>query len=113
MARGSPGAPRSVSSAAPDWRRSAGPLAAKPTDDLEILAAPTGASITVARALDSGALAEAAPNATFRLWRDPDALRAGIVSGRTLLFSTPTNLPANLANRGLPIKLLCVLGRAT
>ena len=89
----------------------AGPLAAKPIANLEILAAPTGASITVARALDSGGLAEAAPNATFRLWRDPDALRAGIVSGRTLLFSTPTNLPANLANRGLPIKLLCVLGQ--
>jgi NitT/TauT family transport system substrate-binding protein len=88
-----------------------GALAAHPIPNLEILAAPTGASITLARAWESGALAQAAPNATFRLWRDPDALRAGLVSGNTLLFSTPTNLPANLANRGLPIKLLCLLGQ--
>jgi NitT/TauT family transport system substrate-binding protein len=88
-----------------------GPLSARPVENLEILAAPTGASIVLARALDSGALATVAPGTTLRLWRDPDALRAGLVSGRTLLFSTPTNLPANLANRGLPIKLLCVLGQ--
>lgn len=86
-------------------------LAARPVENMEILAAPTGASIILARAVDSGALAQSAPNASFRLWRDPDALRAGLVSGKTLLFSTPTNLPANLANRGLPIKLLCLLGQ--
>ena len=88
-----------------------GRLAASPVADLNILAAPTGASITLARALDSGALAQSAPNATFNLWRDPDMLRAGIVSGQTKLFSTPTHLPANLANRGMPIKLLCLIGQ--
>ncbi len=88
-----------------------GMAAARPLENLEILAAPTGASITLARALDSGALAKAAPGAAFRVWRDPDELRAGLVSGHTLLFTTPTNLPANLANRGMPIKLLCTLGQ--
>ena len=88
-----------------------GLLAARPLENLEILAAPTGASITLARALDSGALSQAAPGATFRLWRDPDELRASLVSGHTLLFTAPTNLPANLANRGMPIKLLCTLGQ--
>ena len=83
---------------------------ARPVEGLEILAAPTGASITLARVVDSGALATAAPNASFRLWRDNDELRAGVVSGRTRLFSTPTHVPANLANRGLPIRLLCLLG---
>lgn len=38
-------------------------------------------------------------------------MRAGVASGRTRLFSTPTHLPANLANRGLPIKLLGLLGQ--
>jgi NitT/TauT family transport system substrate-binding protein len=89
----------------------AGRLAAGPVEGLEILGAPTGASISLARTVDAGLLAAAAPNATFRLWHDPDELRAGIVSGRTRLFSTPTHLPANLANRGLPITLLCLLGQ--
>ncbi len=88
----------------------AGRLSARSVENLEILGAPTGASITLARVVDAGMLA-AAPNATFRLWRDPDQLRAGVASGRTRLFSTPTNLPANLANRSLPIKLLCLLGQ--
>ncbi|MEI2735679.1 MAG: ABC transporter substrate-binding protein [Rhodoblastus sp.] len=84
--------------------------AAKPRDGLEVLLAPTGASISLARVLSSGGLDAAAPRATFRTWMDADELRAGIVSGRTLLFSTPTHVPANLVNRGMPLKLLCLIG---
>ncbi|WP_315700736.1 MULTISPECIES: ABC transporter substrate-binding protein [unclassified Bradyrhizobium] len=83
---------------------------AKVVPGLEILGAPTGATITLVRALASGALSSAAPEATFRLWRDTDDLRAAVVSGHTKLFSTPTHVPANLANRGMPLKLLCLLG---
>jgi NitT/TauT family transport system substrate-binding protein len=79
-------------------------------EGLEILLAPTGASICLARAVDSGALGASLPGATIRPWREPDELRAGIVSGRTLLFSTPTHVPANLANRGMPLRLACLLG---
>ena len=82
----------------------------KPADGLEILGAPTGATIALVRSLVSGSLSEAAPDASFRLWRDTDDLRAAIVSGKTKLFSTPTHVPANLANRGMPLKLLCLLG---
>jgi NitT/TauT family transport system substrate-binding protein len=82
----------------------------KPLPGLELLGAPTGATIALVRALASGALAPAAPDATFRLWRDTDDLRAAIVSGHTKLFSTPTHVPANLANRGMPLKLLCLIG---
>lgn len=83
---------------------------AKPITGLEILGAPTGATIALIRSVASGALAEAAPEASFRLWRDTDDLRAAIVSGKTKLFSTPTHVPANLANRGMPLRLLCLLG---
>jgi NitT/TauT family transport system substrate-binding protein len=83
---------------------------AKPIPGLEVLGAPTGATIALVRALASGALSAGAPDATFRLWRDTDDLRAAIVSGHTKLFSTPTHVPANLANRGMPLKLLCLLG---
>jgi NitT/TauT family transport system substrate-binding protein len=83
---------------------------AKPIPDIEIMAAPTTASIVVARLLDSGALASVLPNASLHLWHDPDELRAATVAKRALLFTTPTPVPANLANRGLPLKLLALLG---
>jgi NitT/TauT family transport system substrate-binding protein len=82
----------------------------KPLTSLEILGAPTGATIALVRSVTSGALDAAAPGVSFRLWRDTDDLRAGIVSGNSKLFSTPTHVPANLANRGMPLKLLCLLG---
>lgn len=85
-----------------------GALAA-PARGLEILGAPNGSTIVLLRLLQSGALDAVAPDATFRLWRDTDELRAAIVSGRTSLFTTPTHVPANLANRGLPLKLFAIL----
>lgn len=85
-------------------------LRAAPLAHSEILAAPTTASIVLARLLDAGNLAPVLPDANFQLWHDPDELRAAIVAKRTKLFSTPTPVPANLANRGLPVKLLAVLG---
>jgi NitT/TauT family transport system substrate-binding protein len=73
---------------------------------LEFLAAPTTASILAARLVQTGALS----NAELRLWRDPDQLRAAVISHRCRLFTTPTHLPANLANRGVPIKLVAIIG---
>lgn len=92
-----------------------GPLASRrgvaaPVQGLEILGAPNGSTIVLVDLIDKGGLAAAAPGATFRLWRTTDDLRAGIVSGRTKLFSTPSHVPANLAARGMPIKMLCLLG---
>jgi len=85
------------------------PAQAAPIEGLDILGAPMLASVLMVRLLESGGLNSAAPGASFRLWRDTDELRAGIVSGRTKLFTTPTHVPANLANRGLPLKLLCLI----
>ena len=82
---------------------------AAPAPGLEILGAPNASSIIVVRLLDSGGLAEASPGATFRLWRDADELRAGLVSGRSRLITTPSHVPANLINRGLPMRLLAII----
>jgi NitT/TauT family transport system substrate-binding protein len=76
---------------------------------LEILGAPNASTILLVRLLQSGGLDAVAPGASFRLWRDTDELRAGIVSGRSRLFTTPTHVPANLANRGVPLKLLAII----
>jgi len=83
---------------------------AVPVQGMEILGAPNGSTIVLADLIDGGGLASAAPGASFRLWRTTDDLRAGIVSGRTRLFSTPSHVPANLSARGLPLKMLCLLG---
>ena len=80
-----------------------------PASGLEILGAPNASTIVLVRLLESGGLAEAAPGATFRLWRDTDELRAGLVSGRSRLITTPSHVPANLANRGLPMRLLAII----
>lgn len=82
---------------------------ARPAVGLDVLGAPNASTIVLVRLMQTAAFADQAPAASFRLWRDTDDLRAGIVSGRTLLFTTPTHVPANLANRGLPIKLLAIL----
>ena len=84
--------------------------AAKPADGLSVLLAPTGASVSVARAFDSGDLNPVAPNATLKPWRSNDELRAALVTGQVKLFSSPTHVPANLYNRGLPLRLLGLLG---
>ena len=83
---------------------------AAPQAGLEILGAPNGSTIVLVDLLESGALAASAPGATFRTWRTTDDLRAGIVSGRTKLFTTPSHVPANLVARGMPLKMLCLLG---
>lgn len=82
---------------------------AAPLEGLEVLGAPNASTIVLVRLMQTAPFTQQAPGARFRLWRDTDDLRAGVVSGRTRLFTTPTHVPANLANRGLPIKLLCVL----
>lgn len=77
-----------------------------------VLAAPTGASIILEDMIRSGVLSSVMPDPKFSLWYSIDDLRAAVVSGKCKFFSTPTNVPANLAVRGLPVKLLCILGWA-
>ncbi|ABD87488.1 ABC transporter substrate-binding protein [Rhodopseudomonas palustris] len=81
-----------------------------PSRGLQILGAPNGSTVVLVDLIESGALAAAAPDVSFRLWRTTDDLRAGIVSGNTKIFSTPSHVPANLASRGMPLKMLCLLG---
>lgn len=82
---------------------------ARSVEGLEILGAPNAATIVLVRLLEAGGLAAAAPGASFRLWRDTDDLRAGLVSGRSRLITTPSHVPANLANRGMPMRLLAII----
>lgn len=78
-------------------------------EGLTVLAAPANSSILLARAIDAAASAGIAPGLKLETWRSPDELRAGIVSGKAKVFSLPTNVAANLRNRGLPVCLVDVI----
>lgn len=53
-------------------------------------------------------LATQAQNAGFRAWADPDQLRALALHGGADFVAMPTNVAANLYNRGVSLKLLNV-----
>lgn len=77
---------------------------------LQVLGAPNGATIVLSDLIANGGLGKVAPDAGFRLWRTTDDLRAAIVSESSLLYSTPSHVPANLVNRGMPLKLAAIIG---
>lgn len=56
--------------------------------------------------LDSGALADYAEQVEFRLWQSPDQLRVLLANQEIDFTAAPSNLPALLANRGQPVRLL-------
>ncbi len=60
------------------------------------------------RMVESNALADVTDELKFVVWRNPDQLRALALNGDTDFIATPTNVAANLYNRGADIKLLNV-----
>ena len=60
------------------------------------------------RIIDTGALKDVANNIEFILWKNPDELRALTLKSRADFIAVPTNVGANLYNKGVDIKLLNV-----
>ena len=56
----------------------------------------------------SGALKDVAESVEFRVWKDPDQMRALALSDDVDFIATPTNVAANLYNRGADLQLLNV-----
>ncbi|TVO67163.1 ABC transporter substrate-binding protein [Denitromonas ohlonensis] len=74
-----------------------------------VLAGPPAAvSFPLVRMLESGALADVADTVEFVLWRDPDQLRVLALNGKADVLAMPTNVAANLYNKGVPLQLLNV-----
>lgn len=78
-------------------------------ETLALFGPPAGPSVTLAHAVASGGFSNLAGNATFKAWRNPDELRAGLTSGDISLSVVPVQAAANLYNRGFPIKLANVM----
>jgi NitT/TauT family transport system substrate-binding protein len=58
--------------------------------------------------IQSGALKDVAKKVEFRLWQNPDELRAILLKKEAHIVAIPTNVAANLYNKGQDIKLLNV-----
>lgn len=58
--------------------------------------------------IKTGALNDVADKVEFKLWKSPDELRAYTLRGGADFIAVPTNVAANLHNKGVEIKLLNV-----
>ena len=84
-------------------------LGAPGRDELVIWGPPAGPSITLVHAIENGMLRPIADRVKFKAWRNPDELRAGLTSKTMDVFVLPTQVAANLHNRGLGVHLLNVM----
>lgn len=91
------------------FSRAGGPAYAAALEELVLYGPPAGPSIVLAQAVASGALAPLAARASFRVWRNPDEMRAGLTSGTMGALVLPVQVAANLYNRGMKLKLLNIM----
>lgn len=63
-------------------------------------------SYPLMRIADSGALSDVADQVEFTTWKNPDQLRAMAIGQSADFIAVPSNVAANLYNRGVPLKLL-------
>ncbi len=82
---------------------------AKSLDELVLYGPPAGPSIILAQAVASGALSGVVEKTSFKVWRSPDEMRAGLTSGTMSAVVLPIQVAANLYNRGMPLKLLNIM----
>lgn len=76
---------------------------------LTLYGPPAGPSVTLAHAVASGAFSSLADESAFRVWRNPDEMRAGLTSGSMQALILPVQVAANLYNRGMGVRLLNVM----
>ena len=84
------------------------PAQAQKLPRLVLAGPPAAVSFPLVRMASSGALAELAESVEFRLWRDPDQLRVLALQGEADVLAMPTNVAANLYNRGAGLALVNV-----
>lgn len=80
-----------------------------PLRELTLWGPPAGPSIIATTAIARGMLRPVADKITFKVWRSPDELRAGLTSQAMQVAIVPTQVAANLYSRGLGLRLLNVL----
>lgn len=85
------------------------PLVKAGERQIAIWGPPAGPSITLVHALRTGMLNHVGDDVTFRKWRNPDEVRAGLTSDAVEVMIMPTTTAANLYNRGIGVVLVNVM----
>ena len=67
---------------------------------------PAAVSTPLIHMIETGALKDVADSVEFHLWKDPDQLRVLALGGKADFIAMPSNVAANLYNRGVGLKLL-------
>ncbi len=84
-------------------------LSAQERVDKIVIAGPfASVSHPIFRMIETGALSDVAKKVEFRLWKNPDELRAMVIHGDVDFVALPTNTAAILNNKGVDIQLLNV-----
>ncbi len=81
---------------------------AQPMPKLTLAGPAASVSVPLIHMVETGALKEVAREVEFVIWKDPDQLRVLALSGKADFMAMPTNVAANLYNRGATLKLLDV-----
>ncbi|PID79802.1 ABC transporter substrate-binding protein [bacterium DOLZORAL124_64_63] len=77
--------------------------------DVLVISGPFAAvSDPLAVMVEQGALQDVTRELRFEVWENPDQMRALSLNGQTHFMAMPTNVAANLYNRGADLKLLNV-----
>jgi NitT/TauT family transport system substrate-binding protein len=87
----------------------AAPRILNAAEPLVLWGPPAAPALVLLRAVADGSLRDIAPEVSFRAWRNPDEMRAGIGSGTMGALVVPSYVAANLHNRGLGLRLVNVL----
>jgi len=85
-----------------------GTLEANKLDKIVIAGPFASVSHPVLHMIKTGALKDVADKVEFKLWKNPDELRAMAIKGDIDFLAVPTNTAAILNNKGVDIKLLNV-----
>ena len=83
-------------------------LGAQKLEKLVIAGPVASVSHPILRMIESGALNDVAHKVEFRLWQNPDELRALLLKNEAQFVAIPTNVAANLYNKDQPIRLISV-----
>lgn len=80
----------------------------KKVDTLVLSGPMASVSHPLFRMIETNALKDVAKHVKFVMWKSPDELRALTLRGKADFIAIPTNVAANLYNKGVDIKLLNV-----
>lgn len=84
------------------------PAVAAKAEVLRLAGPAAVVSFPLLHMVESGALEEHAQRIEFRLWQNPDQLRVLLANDEIDYSAAPVNLPALMAGRGQPVRLLNV-----